>query len=321
MVDFKDLIKAGVHFGHRRSVWSPRMEPFIWGYKNNVHLIDVSKVAYHLEKAAQFLENVAAENKPILWVGTKKPAQSIIYAAATQLSMPYVTHRWIGGTLSNYSQVKKSVTKLLHYEDILSKAEKYPYYTKKELNTFQKVVERLKKNMGGIVNLKLPLGAIVLVDIKKEASALREAASMNIPIVALVDTNSDPSLVDYIIPGNDDAPRSIKFIVNYLEEAVKRGQEAAVVKKEEAVEEVAEENAGGVVEGIEIDEDEETKSKRAAKKASEEIKRKVSKKSVHKKQDEEDREKSPLTNNKEPLAKIEQRKLRPSRARIIKKVE
>ena len=104
MVDFKELIKAGVHFGHRRSVWSPRMAPFIWGYKNNVHLIDVSKTAYNLEKAAQFLEQIAAEGKSILWVGTKKPAQPIIYAAATKLGMPYVTHRWIGGTLSNQDE-------------------------------------------------------------------------------------------------------------------------------------------------------------------------------------------------------------------------
>ena len=145
MVDFKELIKAGVHFGHRRSVWSPRMAPFIWGFKNNVHLIDVSKTAHNLEQAAQFLVSVAADGKSILWVGTKKPAQAIIYAAANRLGMPYVTHRWIGGTLSNHSQVKKSVTKLLHYEDILSKASKYPYYTKKELNTFQKVVDRLKE--------------------------------------------------------------------------------------------------------------------------------------------------------------------------------
>jgi len=237
MIDLKELIKSGVHFGHRKSVWSPRMAPFIWGMKNNVHLIDVSKTAFNLEKAAKFLESVLADGKQVLWVGTKKPAQSIIFSAATSLEMPYVTHRWIGGTLSNHSQVRKSVTKLLHYEDVLSKASKYPYYTKKELNVFQKVVERLKKNIGGIVSLKWPIGAIVLVDIKKEQAALREAAVMGVPVVALVDTNSDPSLVDYIVPGNDDAPRSIKFIVDYLEKAAKRGLEkAATVEKKEKVE-------------------------------------------------------------------------------------
>lgn len=288
MIDFKELIKAGVHFGHRRSVWSPRMAPFIWGYKNNVHLIDVSKTASQLEKAARFLEQVATEGKPILWVGTKKPAQPIIYATATKLGMPYVTHRWIGGTLSNYSQVKKSVTKLLHYEDILFKAAKYPYYTKKELVSFQKVADRLQKNVGGIVNLKWPLGALVLIDIKNESSALREAVVMDIPVVALVDTNSDPSLVDYIIPGNDDAPRSIKFIVDYLEKAVQRGQESVAAEKEAQQELVGEEVDATI--GFEEDEaeDEEKKSKRVAKKALEETKCKVTKKIVREKQEEDE---------------------------------
>ena len=149
--------------------------------------------------------------------------------------MPYVNHRWIGGTLSNFSQVKKSVTKLLHYEDVLTKDSNSAFYTKKELNRFRKSIDRLKKNIGGIVNLRWPLGAVVLVDVNKEASALREAAEMRIPVVALVDTNSDPSLVSYVIPGNDDAPRSIKLIIDYLEDATRRGQEVAKVKKEEII--------------------------------------------------------------------------------------
>ena len=233
MIDFKQLVKAGVHFGHRTSVWCPRMEPYIWGHKNNVHLIDVSKTAFQLEKAAKFLEGVAAEGKSILWIGTKKAAQDSVRSVAERLNMPYVNHRWIGGTLSNFSQVKKSVTKLLHYEDVLTKDANSAFYTKKELNRFRKSIDRMKKNIGGIVNLRWPLGAVVLVDVNKEASALREAAAMRIPVVALVDTNSDPSLVSYVIPGNDDAPRSIKLIVDYLEEATRRGQEAVKVKREE----------------------------------------------------------------------------------------
>lgn len=235
MIDFKQLVKAGVHFGHRTSVWCPRMQPYIWGHKNNVHLIDVSKTAFQLEKAAQFLESVSAEGKTVLWIGTKKAAQDSIRSVAERLSMPYVNHRWIGGTLSNFSQVKKSVTKLLHYEDVLTKDSNSAFYTKKELNRFKKSIDRLKKNIGGIVNLRWPLGAVVLVDVNKEASALREAAAMRIPVVALVDTNSDPSYVDYVIPGNDDAPRSIKLIIDYLEEAARRGQEVAKVKKDENV--------------------------------------------------------------------------------------
>lgn len=228
---FESLIKSGIHWGHQKSRRNPKMDAYIWGSKNNVSLIDVSKTAHQLEKASKFLESIAAEGKQILWVGTKKPAQDIIKSVATQLNMPYVTHRWIGGTLSNHSQVFKSRTKLLHYEDVLAKSEKFPFYTKKELNVIQKAVERLNKNVGGIRNLTWPLGAIVLVDILKERSALKEAARMGLPIVAMVDTNSDPSLVDFVIPGNDDAPRAVKLVVDYLAEGARKGAEVAQTKK------------------------------------------------------------------------------------------
>lgn len=279
MMDFRSLVKAGIHFGHRTSVWCPKMAPYIWGYKNNVHLIDVSKTAYYLEKAAQFLENVAAEGKTILWVGTKKSAQNAIFEAAKRLNQPYVNHRWIGGTLSNYTQVKKSVTKLLHYEDILSRSSSFPYYTKKELNTFSKIVDRLKKNIGGIVNVKWPIGAVVLIDVRKEQSALKEAHTMGIPVVALVDTNSDPSLVDYVIPGNDDAPRAVKIIVDYLAEAVVRGQEAATTRTVEVKEEEKLLEEEKVMPDEESEEDEETVAGiRLKKGAAEERKKKVVKK-------------------------------------------
>ena len=233
MIDFRRLIKAGTHFGHQTSRWSPKMAPYIWGHKNGVHLIDVSKTAHQLEKAAKFLESISAQGKSVLWVGTKKPAQAIIYTTATHLNMPYVNHRWIGGTLNNYAQVKKSVTRLLHFEDIIDRSEKFPHYTKKELNTFSKVVDRLKKNVGGIRSLSWPVGALVVVDVKKERSAIKEAASMKIPVIALVDTNSDPSLVDYVVPGNDDAPRAIQVIIDYLMAAVEKGIQETAAKKQE----------------------------------------------------------------------------------------
>ncbi len=227
---FESLIKSGIHWGHQKSRRNPKMDPYIWGTKNGVSLIDVSKTAYQLEAAAKFLESVAAEGRQILWVGTKKPAQEVVFTAATSLKMPYVTHRWIGGTLSNYSQVTKSRTKLLHFEDVLAKAEKYPHYTKKELNVIQKAVERLKKNVGGIRNLSWPVGAIVLIDILKERSALKEAARMGVPVVALVDTNADPSLVDYVIPGNDDAPKAIRWVIDELAKAASKGAAVAQAK-------------------------------------------------------------------------------------------
>ncbi|PKN03761.1 30S ribosomal protein S2 [Candidatus Dependentiae bacterium HGW-Dependentiae-1] len=231
MIDFRKLVEAGVHFGHQRSRKCPKMDPYVWGIKNDTLLIDVSKTAHCLEKAATFLEDVAAQGKAILWVGTKKSAQDIVFSAAAGLKMPYVSHRWIGGTLSNFGQVKKSITKMLHLEDVVTKSELHPHYTKKEINLFQKKIARLQKNVGGIRGLSWPIGALVLVDVTKERSALKEAVAMGVPVVALVDTNSDPSLVDYVIPANDDAPRSIKLLINYLVEAVVRGKGRAGVEK------------------------------------------------------------------------------------------
>lgn len=219
----KKLVEAGVHFGHLMSRWSPKMAQYIWGHRNKVHLIDVSKTARQLEKAAKFLESVAAEGKQVLWVGTKKAAQDAIETAAHESGMPYVSHRWIGGTLSNHIQVKKSVTKLAHHEDVIEKAEKMPHYTKKELNVFQKLVQRLDKNVGGIRQLRWPVGAVIIVDVRKEAAALKEAVAMGVPVVGLVDTNNDPSLVDYVIPGNDDAPEAVSFITSFLSQATARG--------------------------------------------------------------------------------------------------
>ncbi|MCA9769818.1 30S ribosomal protein S2 [Candidatus Dependentiae bacterium] len=244
MIDFKSLVKAGCHFGHQKSRGCPKMAPYIWGHRNGIHLIDISKTAQLLEQSAQFLKQVTAEGKAVLWVGTKKPAQDIIFSVAQDLDMPYVNHRWIGGTLSNWAQVKKSITKLLHLQDVIAKVEKSKekedsqqfLYTKKELNVIQKMIERLKKNVGGITGLRWPIGAVIIVDVRKESSALKEAVRMGIPVVALVDTNCDPTLVDYVIPGNDDVPRSIKLIIDYLHESVKVGvaQRAKDQKEEES---------------------------------------------------------------------------------------
>lgn len=232
MIDLKVLIKNGVHFGHQTSKWSPKMQPYIWGYKNNIHLINVSATAYLLEKAASFLGSMAAEGKCILWVGTKKAAQDIIENASKDLNCPYVKYRWVGGTFSNFRQVKKSVAKLLHYKDIIAKSEQF-HYNKKELNTIQKRIDRLEKNVGGIQQLTWPIGAVVVVDVKKEHVCVKEAIAMGIPVVALVDTNSDPSLIQYPIPANDDAPRSIGVIISYLVDAVKQGFEVAATKPQE----------------------------------------------------------------------------------------
>jgi len=234
MIDLKLLIKNGVQFGHQTWRWNPKMRPYIWGSKNDVHLIDISKTAHQLEKAAQFLESIAATGKPVLWVGTKKAAQAAITEAADLLKCPSVTHRWIGGTLTNYPQVKKSVTKLLHFEDIVARAGE-SHYTKKELNLFNKMAERLVKNVGGIRTLTWPVGAVVVVDARKEHVAVKEAIAAGIPVVALLDTNNDPSMIDYVIPTNDDAPRAIKVIIDYLAQAVQKGQAVAATRPQDEI--------------------------------------------------------------------------------------
>jgi small subunit ribosomal protein S2 len=225
-IHLKKLIEAGLHFGHQRYRWSPKMKPYIWGHRNGIHLIDISKTAQALEKACKFLKEIASENKQILWVGTKKVASKFIADTANSLDMPYVDYRWVGGMLTNYSQVKKSVTKLLHFEDILLKSEE-THFTKKELNHYSKVKDRLGKSVGGIKKLNWPVGAVVIIDAKKEATALREAAQCGIPVVALVDTNSDPSNVDFVIPGNDDSTKSVSLVIEMLRDAAKSGREQA----------------------------------------------------------------------------------------------
>jgi small subunit ribosomal protein S2 len=261
MVDLKRLIKSGVQFGHQTWRWCPKMKPYIWGEKNGVHLIDVSKTAIQIEKAAKFLESLAASGKPILWVGTKKAAQAPVLAAAKESQSPHVIHRWIGGTITNNSQVRKSITKLLHFEDIVKKSSSDQFnYTKKEYGKFQKIVDRLTNNVGGIRKLGWPIGALVIVDVKKEHVALKEAQAAGIPVVALVDTNGDPSMIDYVIPGNDDVTRAISAVLESLAEAVKRGK--AVATTQATQEATAEQMIEQLVEQALAGEEEEDKPKR-----------------------------------------------------------
>lgn len=224
MIDFRQLIDAGLHFGHQKSRWCPKMKPFIWGHRGGIHLIDISKTAQALQKTATFLESVVAKGETILWVGTKKSAKDVIGKIGNELEMPYVNYRWVGGTITNFQQVKKAVSKLLHFEDVLAKSkESNNIYTKKELVGFQKMSERLQRSVGGLKNLTMPIGAIVLIDVKKEQTALLEANVANVPVVGLVDSNSDPSGVDFVIPGNDDSAKGVGFVLEYLKDAVKKG--------------------------------------------------------------------------------------------------
>jgi small subunit ribosomal protein S2 len=238
MIDFRQLIDVGLHFGHQKSRWCPKMEPYIWGHRGGIHLIDISKTAHALQKASAFLEAVVARGETVLWVGTKKPAKEAIVQVGTSTGMPYVDYRWVGGTITNYAQVKKAVTKLLHYEDVIEKSTKENSpYTKKEVVRIQKLADRLRRTFGGLKALTMPIGAVVLVDVRKEHTALLEALSGHIPVVALVDTNADPSGISYVIPGNDDSAKGISFVLEFLKEGVARGlsqrSDAAIKKAEE----------------------------------------------------------------------------------------
>lgn len=265
-------IKNGVQWGHQTRSWSPKMARFIWGVKDGVHLIDVSKTAQEVDRAGAFLEDIAAQGKQILWVGTKDAASNAVKVAAEKTGCPSVCHRWIGGTLTNFSQVKKSVTKLLHHEDILEKIDKYNY-TKKECGVFQKIVDRLENNVGGIRELVWPIGAIVVVDVKKEVVAVKEAKAKGIPVVALVDTNCDPSGIDYVIPGNDDVARAVQVVVEELAEFVARGAARADKKQKKVAEVVPTEETAAELQKLEADEEGAVKkgAVKKAKKAAEEV--------------------------------------------------
>lgn len=282
MIDYKKLIESGVHFGHQKTRWCPKMKPYIWGHRKGVHLIDISKTAQNLEKASEFLKSITAEGKSILLVGTKPAAQAIVEKIGADVKVPYINYRWVGGLLTNHSQVKKSVTKFLHYEDILAKSEDY-HYTKKELSILKKDVERLKKTVGGIVNLTWPVGAIVVVDVKREATAVKEALQCGVPVVGLVDTNSDPSGIDFVIPANDDSPKSIKLILDYLASSIEAGmqlcKEAKAAKKEEEAnrKELKKSLEAEAVEILEVEEDEEDEKKSKPSKVAPKRKAKVTK--------------------------------------------
>lgn len=281
MINFRQLIDVGLHFGHQKSRWCPKMEPYIWGHRGGIHLIDISKTAHAMQKTSTFLEAVVARGETVLWVGTKKPAKEAIVQVGAATGMPYVDYRWVGGTITNHAQVKKAVTKLLHYDDIVAKsAQENSMYTKKEVVRIQKLADRLRRTFGGLINLHMPIGAVVIVDVRKEQTALLEAVAAHIPVVALVDTNADPSGIQFVIPGNDDSAKGISFVLDFLKEGVLRGiaqrSDAAVKKAKELAEQRAAKGAVTKVDALFEEEDETEESKTG-------VKRPVKQPVVHKK--------------------------------------
>ncbi len=236
----KELLEAGVHFGHQTKRWNPKMKEFIFGERSGVYIVDLEQTAQRLKTAGDFLRDLAAKGKKILFVGTKKQAKDIIASCATRCGMFYVNERWLGGALTNFQTIRKSVDRLREKE-ALRAPESTASLTKKEIVTLDKDIARLKKKLSGITEMdKLPV-ALVIVDPKKEETAVREAKRLSIPVVALLDTNCDPGDIDYPVPGNDDAIRSIKLIVSIIADAILAGRQKYLEIKEGKKEQGAEE--------------------------------------------------------------------------------
>ena len=229
----KELLEAGAHFGHQTSRWHPRMKKYIFTKRNGIHIIDLEQTASMLDKACQFVKQVASEGGKVLFVGTKKQAQSIIEEEAKRCGMYYINQRWIGGILTNFTTIQSRMDYLVRLEDQQAKGD-FNRLPKNEALKLKEKIERLNKQMGGFKEMTRIPDAIFIVDPVKEKIALAEAQRMGIPVVALVDTNCDPDEVDYPIPANDDAIRAIKLMTTKIADAVIEGKSGETASKEDA---------------------------------------------------------------------------------------
>lgn len=221
-ISVKDLLDAGVHFGHQTKRWNPRSKPFVFDHRQGITIIDLGKTHAALEKACAFLEDAVANGGNVLLVGTKRQAQEIIREAASATNMPYCVDRWLGGTLTNYETVKKSIAKFKKYQQMDTSGE-LGKFSRKEESAIRREMARMQRNFVGIVDMGELPAAMFVIDVNHEAIAVAEADRCGIPAVALVDTNSDPTLVKYPIPGNDDAVKSIRIIVDAVIAAIQSG--------------------------------------------------------------------------------------------------
>ena len=240
VISMKQLLEAGVHFGHQTRRWNPKMAEYIFTERNGIYIIDLQKTAKKIEEAYAFVRDVALDGKDILFVGTKKQAQEAITEEAKRVGMYYVNSRWLGGMLTNFKTIRRSIDRLYQLQK-MEEDGTFELLPKKEVMKLRKEMEKLEKNFGGIKEMKDMPGALFVVDPRKEKIAIAEAKRLNIPVVAIVDTNCDPEEVDYVIPGNDDAIRAVKLIVECIANAVleaKQGESMAAAESDE-VEEAA----------------------------------------------------------------------------------
>jgi small subunit ribosomal protein S2 len=242
-VTMKELLEAGVHFGHQTKRWNPKMKEFIFGQRNGIYIIDLQKTIKIFKEALQFIKGVAEADKQILFVGTKKQAQDIIRDTAGRCECSYVNQRWLGGLLTNFGVVRGSVEKLVELDEMKEDG-RWDLLSKKDQSKMEKLHKKLSKNLGGIKTMTALPGAMFVIDSAKEEIALVEAQKLGIPIVAVVDTNGNPENIDYPIPGNDDAVRAIELFTSKIAEAVIEGRKSRLEKEMEAAKKEEEGAAG-----------------------------------------------------------------------------
>ena len=221
-INIRSLLEAGVHFGHQKRMWNPKMDEFIFAHRNGIHIIDLEQTLDRVKEAAEIISDIAFKNKKILFVGTKKQARSTIIEEAERCNSPYISNRWLGGTLTNFQTIQSRIEHLIELENKRDAGE-FESLSKKESLKYDEEIDRLNKNLVGIKNMTEIPGALFVIDIGKEEIAIAEAQRVGIPVIALVDTNCNPQLIDYPIPGNDDAIRGIKLISRYMSDSIIKG--------------------------------------------------------------------------------------------------
>ena len=223
-VDMKALLEAGAHFGHKTSRWHPKMAPYIHSKRQETHIINLEKTVEGLETALPKLTEIAKSGKKVLFVGTKKQMKDAVREAAEAVEMPYVTVRWVGGTLTNVETVNRQIKKLKDLERRMASGELENRYSKLEVQRFQEEIDLLNERYGGIKEMAEQPAAIIVTDALEDKNAIKEARGLNIPVFAITDTNVDPTLIDYVIPANDDSIKAVKLILSYVVEAFKEGK-------------------------------------------------------------------------------------------------
>jgi small subunit ribosomal protein S2 len=225
-ITLMDMLKAGVHFGHKTSLWNPKMAGYIYTQRNNIHILDLEKTKNKLTSALNFAKEVASRGGNVLFVGTKRQAKDVVKKAAEASGMPYVVTRWLGGTFTNFRTIQKTIKKMERYEKMIADGE-IKKYTKKEQLMIGREVEKMKLFFSGIKDMKKLPDAIFVLDVKYDHIPVEEARQSKVKVIGLVDTNSDPSKIDYVIPSNDDAIKVIEFMANSMAEAINEGKQTA----------------------------------------------------------------------------------------------